>query len=144
MIARLSLLLAVALASAALAQAPYRVGAIEVTQPWVSATPNAALTAVAYATIVNRGAVPDRLISASSLVARSVELHEMSMAGGVMRMRAMGGGAAIGAGKTLVLSPGGEHLMLIGPTRPLRAGEKVPLTLTFAHAGRVNVEFDVR
>jgi copper(I)-binding protein len=73
-----------------------------------------------------------------------VELHEMSMAGGVMRMRALPGGVAIGPGGTLALAPGGDHLMLIGPAHALRAGETVPVNLTFAHAGTIRVQFQVR
>jgi hypothetical protein len=123
--------------------APYRAGAIEVVRPWIRATPNGAPTAAGYLTIVNRGRSPDRLVSAASPLARKVELHEMSMAGGIMRMRALPDGLEIGAGQTLSLAAGADHLMLIGPTRAFRPGEKVPVTLDFAHAGSLTAEFDV-
>jgi copper(I)-binding protein len=123
---------------------PYRAGQTEVLQPWIRATPNGAPTAAGYMTIVNRGRTPDRLVSASSVLAQRVEIHQMSMAGGVMRMREVSGGVPIGPGQTVIFSTSGDHLMLIGPTRAFRAGEQVPVTLNFARAGALTAEFDVR
>ena len=116
---------------------------LAVTQAWSRPTPAGAPTAVGYLTITNHGHIPDRLIGASSSAARSVEIHQMSMTGGVMRMRPVAGGLAIGAGQTIALSPGGYHLMLIGPKRPFKAGEHVPVTLEFARAGKVMATLDV-
>lgn len=124
--------------------APYRAGQIEVAQPWIRATPNGAATAAAYFTLVNRGHTPDRLVSARSVLARQAQIHQMSMVGGVMRMREVSGGVAVAPGQVTSLLPGGPHLMLIGLAHAFRAGEKVPVTLTFARSGSVTAEFDVR
>jgi copper(I)-binding protein len=115
-----------------------------VVEPWIRTPPSTAPTAAAYLTIVNRGRIADRLVSASSLLARAIQIHEMSMAGGMMRMRELSGGVAIGPGQTRQLAPAGEHLMMVNPTRAFHSGEKVPITLTFARAGRVTAEFEVR
>ena len=48
-----------------------------------------------------------------------------------------------GGGETVVLEPGGYHIMLMGLTKPLTEGEMVPATLIFEHAGRIEVEFMV-
>ncbi|MFO1312351.1 MAG: copper chaperone PCu(A)C [Burkholderiales bacterium] len=71
------------------------------------------------------------LVAAASPVAKVVEIHEMAMDGGVMKMRAVAN-LPVPAGKTVDLSPGGYHVMLMDLVQPLKEGDKVPLTLTFA------------
>jgi hypothetical protein len=143
-------MLAAALAGAVLATpavvtaAGYRLGSLEIGDPWIRATPNAAPTAAGYLTVTNRGRAADRLLGGATPLAKSIEPHTMSMSGGVMRMRLVENGFAIPPGATLTLAPGGNHLMLIGPRRPFRPGEHVPATLRFARAGAVRVEFVVR
>ena len=70
-----------------------------------------------------------RLVSASSPAAGLVEIHEMSMDGHVMRMRALPNGLELPAGKAVALKPGGFHLMLMDLKQPLKAGDTVPVTL---------------
>lgn len=122
----------------------YDVGSLHIADPWIRATPNAAPTAAGYLTVTNHGKAADRLLGGTSPLAQAVEPHTMSMSGGVMRMRLAGGGFEIAPAATLTLAPGGNHLMLIGPRRPFKDGERVPVTLHFAHAGSAKVEFAVR
>lgn len=112
-------------------------------EAWVRLPPPAAPTAAAYLVLRNRAGRPDRLLGAASPAAERVEVHEMSMAGGVMRMRAVPA-LTIGGGEEIALAPGGLHLMLIGVRRPLRAGQRVPLTLRFERDGEQRVEAVVR
>jgi periplasmic copper chaperone A len=105
---------------------------LEIKAPWARATPGRAENGAAYLTIVSP--TTDRLTAASSPVAKKVELHTMSMEGGVMRMRPLAA-IDIPAGQTVTLSPGGMHIMLLGLTQPLRQGQSFPLTLSFDHAG---------
>lgn len=84
----------------------------------------------------------DRLVSASSPVAKSVELHTMEMDGSVMRMRQVPG-IDVPAGQTVALKPGGHHLMFMGLTQPLKQGDTFPLTLHFEKAGDVQVQMTV-
>jgi copper(I)-binding protein len=107
-------------------------GQLEIKTPWARATPGHAETGAAYVTIVSP--TTDRLTAVSSPVAKKVELHTMSMEGGVMRMRPLAA-IDIPAGQTVTLSPGGTHIMLLGLTQPLRQGQSFPLTLSFEHAG---------
>ena len=93
----------------------------------------------AFMTIANDGPSADRLTGATSPIAARVEIHTMSMDGGVMRMRPLGDGLAIPAGGSVSLAPGGFHIMLIGLRQPLAKGKTAPLTLQFARAGKVAV-----
>jgi periplasmic copper chaperone A len=111
---------------------------IRVDQVWARATPGIVKTGVIYLSVTNTGTTPDRLVAVSTPVAKEAELHEMKMANGVMQMRPLKS-LAIAPGKTLVLHPDGYHIMLLGLKAPLKEGEKVPLTLTFEHAGKREV-----
>lgn len=121
----------------------YRAGDIAIGHPWTRAIGAAAPTAAGYMSLRNAGTVPDRLVAASSPRARSVEIHEMTMTDGVMRMRPLAGGIAIPPGGTAWLRPGGTHLMLIGPAGPFAQDERVPVTLRFERAGEVTVDLEV-
>ena len=73
----------------------------------------------------------DRLIKASSSVAKVVELHEHINDNGIMRMREVEGGLALTAGKSIMMKPGGYHIMLIGLHKPLKADTSMDLSLEF-------------
>ena len=62
-----------------------------------------------------------------------------------MRMRAAGP-QTIPAGGALQMKPGGMHIMLTGLKAPLKAGQRLPLTLRFQRAGliRINVPIQVQ
>jgi copper(I)-binding protein len=115
-----------------------------ITQAWSRATPGGAKVAGGYLTIENRGSAPDRLLSGSSAVARSIEVHEMTMNNGVMTMRPVEAGLVIEPGKTVTFAPGGHHLMFLGLETPLKQGGQVPVTLTFEHVGEIKALFEVR
>ena len=116
---------------------------LKVEQGYSYATPAPGITAVGFLTVVNDGPA-DRLLSVEAPGAARVEIHEMSMAGGVMRMRALPGGLAVPAQGRLALEPGGYHLMLIEPKQALAVGAEVPLTLVFEKAGRLDTRLQVR
>ena len=140
---RLLMFAALATALPTLALAATR-PAISTAQAWVRAAPSGATAGAAYLTLSNLGSAPDRLLGGATPVASQVEVHEMSMDGGVMRMRPVLGGLVIPAGGTVALKPGGYHIMLIGLKTPLTAGSKVPLTLNFEKAGLVKLQVPVR
>jgi periplasmic copper chaperone A len=132
-----------ATASAAYAT-EYKSGPLTVTDPWSRATPKGAQVAAGYMTITNNGTTPDRLVGGSSDVAGKVEVHEMTMNQGVMKMRPVKGGLEIKPGQSVELKPGSYHLMLEGLKKPIAPGDHIKATLAFEKAGNVNVEFDVR
>ena len=121
----------------------YKLGALEIGQPWARATPPTAPTGGGYLSVKNTGTTPDRLMSASSPAAGTVQVHDMKMDGNVMRMRELDGPLEIKPGETVTLAPGGMHLMMMGLKAPLKQGERVPLTLVFEKAGKIDVELSV-
>jgi copper(I)-binding protein len=121
----------------------YKLGTLEIGHPWARATPPTAPTGGGYLSVKNTGTTPDRLISVSSPAAETVQVHEMKMDGNVMRMREIGGGLEIPPGATVTLAPGGMHLMMMGLKAPLKQGERIPLTLVFEKAGKIDVELAV-
>ena len=132
----LALATTVMLAAPALAHS-VTIGALTITDLWTRATPPQAPTAGGYFTITNKGSEADTLTSASSPLADHAELHLMAMKNGVMTMNAVEGGIAIPAGGTVTLAPDGYHIMFITLSQPLKEGDKLPVTLTFAKAGTV-------
>jgi copper(I)-binding protein len=137
-------LLAPLVALGVIAASAAHAGSIEVKDAWIRSTSPGAPTAAGYATIVNHGLASDRLTGGYSRAAASVELHHMSTAGGIMRMRPIPGGLAMAGSGTLRLSPNADHLMLIAPKGPLKAGTHVKVTLQFQRAGSVAADFVVR
>ncbi len=118
--------------------------AMEITQAWSRATPGGAPVGAGYLALTNRGAEADRLIGGSSEVAARVEVHEMSMDNGVMKMRELAAGLEVKPGETVTLKPGGHHLMLMGLKRALKEGERFKAQLEFARGGKTEVEFTVQ
>jgi copper(I)-binding protein len=121
----------------------YKLGALEIKHPWTRATPKNAPVAGGYLKIINTGTTPDKLIGGSAEVAKKFEVHEMSMDGGVMKMRELTGGLEIPPGATVELKPGSYHIMMMNLSHPLAKGDKVKASLTFEKAGKVDVEFAV-
>ncbi len=136
---RISLLFAVCLALTA-AVASAQTGQIAVDHAWARATPGKSDIGAAYVTIHSPTA--DRLVAASTPVAKKAELHTMEMSGMVMKMRPIAG-IDIPAGQSVSLAPGGMHIMLMGLKQPLKAGQSFPLTLTFEKAGARTVNVAV-
>ena len=132
-----------AVALLALAVEAQTSAAIVVSQAWSRATPPGAPVAGGYVTITNKSAQADRLAKVTTPVSPTAQIHEMSMAGGVMRMREMPDGLTLAPGQTIVLKPGGLHLMFVDPKAPLKEGDIFSATLRFEHAGDVPVTFKV-
>ena len=136
--------LAVALAISAgpaLAQ-EFKAGDIVIETPWARATPKGAEVGGAYMTIENKGAAADRLTGGSADFA-TVEIHETKAENGVTEMREITGGLNIPAHGSVGFAPGGYHLMFTHLAHPLVKGDTVKATLTFEHAGPVEVAFKV-
>jgi uncharacterized protein YcnI/copper(I)-binding protein len=118
-------------------------GDLMIATAWTRATPPGAKVAGGYVTITNNGKTSDRLTGGSFDSGDHIEVHEMSMTDGVMKMRPLADGLEIKPGATVKLEPGGYHLMMMGLTKPLAKGDKVKAQLQFEKAGKVEVELDV-
>ena len=133
---------------AALAASPalahdYTVGGLKIDHPWARATPKGASVGGGYMKITNNGSEPDRLIGGSTDIAKSFEVHEMKMEGGVMKMRPVAGGIEIKPGETVAFDPSGYHVMFVGLKDQLKQGSRFKATLDFAKAGKIDVDFVV-
>lgn len=117
----------------------YKVGDLQVGHPWARTTVPGQPSGGAYLSIENKGKAADKLIAVASPVAKSTEIHTMSMDGNVMKMREVGS-IEVKPSEKVAMQPGnGYHIMLIGLSQPLKAGDKIPLTLTFEKAGKLEV-----
>ena len=112
---------------------------VVVHNPVVRATMAGKTITAAYVRIENTGKAGDRLLSVTSPVAGRVELHGMRKKNGVMEMYPLRH-VMIPGGRNTVFKPGDQHVMLFDLTQPLKAGNRVPLTLTFKKAGAMTVE----
>ncbi len=99
-----------------------------VTDAWVKPTLPGVQVSAAYMQIQSGADV--KLVKVESPRAGLAEMHDMRMKDGVMEMKAEPA-FAIPAKGALQLKPGGKHLMLFKVAEPIKAGDKVPLTLTF-------------
>lgn len=140
-----SLLMAVALFTTTTALAhDYRLGEVRIAPPFATPAPPGVPHAAAYVDITAEGEAPAVLVGARTPASESVELHDMSMEEGVMRMRRVER-IEVPAGLTQTMRPGGGyHLMLLDLVAPLVEGERFPLTLEFAELGEIEVEVRVR
>jgi len=138
----IAITLAVSLLAAHAAAEEYRLQSLRIEHPFARATPPGAKAGGAYLSIENSGSTVASLVSAASPVAGAVELHQMAVDGGVMTMRAVRT-LDVPPGGKLELKPGGYHIMLLDLKQPLRAGDKIPLKLTFQNIGTIEVSLDV-
>lgn len=125
------------------AMAPVKAGDLTLSDAFTRATLPGAKVGGGYVTISNDAKEADTLLGGSTPAAGRVEVHEMKMDGNVMQMRQLKDGLPIPAGDTVKLAPGGIHIMMMDLKAPLKEGEMVPLTLDFAKAGKVELQFMV-
>lgn len=115
---------------------------VRVSGAWARATPPGVDVGAAYFVVTNTGQ-PDRLVRVHAPVAARTEMHRTTNRDGIMRMQ-QEPTVPIAAGGETVFAPGGRHLMLLGLERPLQAGTRFPLALTFERAGTLEVSVEVR
>ncbi|MCO1336492.1 SCO family protein [Microbulbifer sp. OS29] len=116
---------------------------IEIEDAWVRYLPPGVENSAAYMTIVNTSDNADRLISISSPIADSTEVHESYIDDGMAVMRPVEA-PSIDANGTLAFEPRGLHIMLLEVGEALKIGEQIDLTLSFENAGVVDVRVPVK
>lgn len=114
--------------------------AIRIIEPWARASVLASRPGAAYLAI--ESASDDRLLSIESPVADRIMIHVTETNDGVNRMVHLDM-LDLPAGKSVVLAPGGTHLMLIGLKERLIEGAQVAVTLQFERAGEVTITVPV-
>lgn len=136
-----ALLFALSVGGQAYAQAS-GANAMVVEHAWARATPAGAKTGAVYMTLINNGAVPDRLLGATTVAADKVQIHKVNEENGVSSMQELHT-MDIAAGATVTFRPGDIHAMLVGLKQPLKDGQTISLTLDFEKAGKVSVAASV-
>ncbi len=116
---------------AMLAAAPAYADDVKVTKAWTRATAPGQDSASVQMTITSRKDAT--LIGVASGSAQSAEIHSMVMEGGMMKMRPMDS-LPLPAKTPVTLGEDGNHMMLIGLRKPLKAGRKLPFALTVKFA----------
>ena len=115
---------------------------ITVSKPRIRATAPGQMVSGAFMTLTNTSAAPHALISVSFTAAGTVEIHETSMDGEMMRMRRVSH-IDIPANGSVELKPGSYHIMLMGLKKELSAGTTETLALTFSDKSEMTVEASV-
>ena len=118
-----------------------KVGSLKIENPQVRATVPAQKMSGGFLKIENKGGA-DKLISASSSVSKTMELHTMVMDGNIMKMREVKG-IDVPANGSVELKPGGLHLMFMDLNEQLKPGSTFKVKLKFEKAGEVEVPFQV-
>jgi copper(I)-binding protein len=115
---------------------------ISVEQAYIrSSIPGTTITS-SYMIIENKGEKAVTLLGANSKISPRIEIHQHSMSDGMMRMRQLDS-IEINARQRIVLQPSGLHLMLFDVKKPLKAQQKVELTLTFSNQPSVTIQVPV-
>ena len=121
-----------------------RVGDLIIHDARIRATPPEAPVAGGYLTIINLGSKTDRLIDVAAPFAIKAEIHEMKVENNIMRMRRIEGGIAIPANGSVILKPGGRHIMFIQLKEQLLHGEQRPVTFVFERHGVISIHASVQ
>jgi periplasmic copper chaperone A len=116
---------------------------IVIRDAWVQEGPPSQKITAAFMLIENHNANAISLLSAGTDAARVVELHEMLIEEGMMRMRKVDA-INVPAGGVVKLEPGGYHLMVIDLNRELKAGEQVRVTLQFSNSVEKTINVPVK
>ena len=141
-IAGLALVVALALAGGAgtpatTPSATTAANSLSITDPWVKAADSG--MSAAFGTLENAGTSDVTVVSAQSAASSMLQLHEtVSNAAGEMTMQQKQGGFVIPAGGALELAPGGNHIMLMDLTNPIKAGDEAVFTLTLSDGSTID------
>lgn len=110
---------------------------------WARTTPLPHGNSALYFTVVNPLAQPDRLVSVRTDQGLA-ETHESVVESGISKMLARPEGYIVPAQGTLLLEPGGKHVMILGVLNPLAVGSTISATLTFENAGEITLNVPVQ
>lgn len=119
----------------------YEINGLKVEHPTAKATTETARASAGYLSITNTGETADSLVGVEADFPR-VMIHNTKVEDGVASMVHMDS-IALEPGQTVVFEPGGLHVMFMGLSEQMVEGQKVPGTLIFENAGRLDIEFNV-
>lgn len=133
-----------ALALAAFLATSAHAGDIAATSAWIADAPPSAMTRAAYLTLENESDTPIGIVAVSAEGFGMAHLHESKMKeDGVMMMHAVHQ-LELAPGTGLQMEPGGLHIMLMHPEKPVAKGESIKLTLTLSDNTLLEVDATVQ
>jgi periplasmic copper chaperone A len=138
----MDLLKPLTLVAAMMVASPANASELAVTQAW-SRPAVAGGVGVGFMVLSNKGKAPEVVVKVESPAAREVQIHQTSMAAGMSSMKMLTR-LPLPPGGAVTFAPGGYHLMFIGLKAPLKVGDTLPATLTFASGARVQAIFKVQ
>ncbi len=116
---------------------------IVIEDPWVRAVPPTAKNTALFMVIKNVGDDPDALIGVKTDISKMVSIHKTVDQNGVMKMVHVDK-LSVPAGGSVVLKPGGYHIMVMGLKKDIKAGENVKFTLIFEKSGEITIKAPVK
>lgn len=116
---------------------------VKVEDPWIAEGPPVAQVLGGFMQLRNTDAQPRALVGGSSTGFARIELHQTVHEDGMAKMVPQER-IEVPAQGTTALQPGGYHLMLIEPVKPLKAGDTVELTLQFDDGSKQTLQVPVR
>ena len=116
---------------------------VTISEAWVREAPPTARSTATYLVLTNPGEQPLVLQGVTSPLFGEVQMHTIVRDGGVSRMTQVPSFTVPAGGATRFV-PGDNHLMLMAPVRPIKAGDTVPLVLDFGAAGKKSLTLLVR
>lgn len=116
---------------------------ITVENAWIREAPPGARAMAGYMVVKNTGNSDKVLVSAASDAFGEVMLHRTIVEGGMAKMVHQMA-ITIPAKGEISFEPNGYHVMLMAPKKPLKAGDKVEITLKFKDGESVKVVHEVR
>lgn len=122
----------------------YAVGDLLINASWARATVPGQPAGAAYLSLENKGKTGNKLLAVSTPIAKSAEIHSMSMDGDIMRMREVGSLDIRPEEKIVMQAGNGYHIMLLGLNKPLVVGDRFPLTLSFEKGGKLEISAVVK
>lgn len=120
----------------------YQQGSMQIDHPWSREAPETVKVIAGYFQLTNQSSHDDFLLSASTPIAETVEIHRHVMLEGMMKMEKVEQ-VRIGSFKRVMFEPASYHLMIFNPTKHFKKGERFPMTLTFKNAGDVEVDIAI-
>ena len=119
------------------------ISGIDISHLWISEAPPTVSVLVAYVTLKNNSTKTASLISVSSPLFSSIEIHRSIVEDDVASMERYSS-LTIPAKSTIKLLPGDYHLMLFNPKTPLKIGDRTTLTFTFSNGVKIPVKAHVK
>jgi copper(I)-binding protein len=141
MLARIAVLQAIVLLCSC---AGHTDNGLSVHDAWIREAPPGASAMAGYMIIENHGVTPRRLIGAESAAFKTIELHRSIVKKGTARMAPQTSISIPPSGGQVALEPNGRHLMMMGPARALRAGDRVVVALSFDRGESLKVMLPVK